>query len=186
LRGVNVGAHGTVAMPELVELLDSLGWARVRTYIRSGNVVFQAPTGPSAPASGAPGLAALAEAAFAERFCFSPRILVLRADELAGIVRADPFAGPGGDLDGRYVTFLMDEPSSRSEDDLRALAGDTGADRFALGTACAWVYCPDGYRSTKLSNSFFEKALGVAATTRNLRTVTHLLEMAAVQSASGA
>ena len=150
-RGVNVGAAGAVAMGDLSLLLTSLGLDDVRTYIRSGNAVF------AAPGATAAALAGRIEVAFDERFGFSPRVLVVEAADLVRIVDADPFAGKEGDPDGRYMTFLMDEPSGRTEEDIRLLAGETGADRFALGGGCVYVYCPEGYAHTRLSNAFFEK-----------------------------
>ena len=172
-RGVNVGAHGQVAMADLAEVLVTIGLSDVRTYIRSGNAVFVA----------APdvrrGLAFRIEEAFEARFGFRSAVLVIGADEFARIARDDPFARLGGvDGEGCYITFLLDEPADRPEDEVRAAAGVTG-DRFALGTGCVYVYCPDGYASTKLSTTFFERALSVAATTRNRRTVMRLLAMAA-------
>ena len=42
LRAVNVGGTGKLAMEELRRLCEDCGFARVRTYIASGNVVFEA------------------------------------------------------------------------------------------------------------------------------------------------
>ncbi len=39
------------------------------------------------------------------------------------------------------------------------------------------LYCPHGYGRTKLNNGFFERALGVSATTRNWRTVLALKDL---------
>ena len=41
-----------------------------------------------------------------------------------------------------------------------------------------YLHCPFGYGRSQLSNAFFEKQLGVAATTRNWRTVTALTDLA--------
>jgi uncharacterized protein (DUF1697 family) len=41
-----------------------------------------------------------------------------------------------------------------------------------------YVFCPGGYGRTKLSNNYFERQLGVPATTRNWKTVLALHEMA--------
>ena len=41
-----------------------------------------------------------------------------------------------------------------------------------------FLYCPNGYGNTKLTNNFFENKLKVSATTRNWKTVNKLLEMA--------
>ena len=51
-------------------------------------------------------------------------------------------------------------------------------DQFALGEQEIFLYCPSGYGKTKLSNTFFEKKLGVVATTRNWKTVNALYAMA--------
>jgi len=42
---------------------------------------------------------------------------------------------------------------------------------------CVYLYCPNGYGRTKLSNSFLERRLGTAATTRNWRTVNAIHDM---------
>jgi uncharacterized protein (DUF1697 family) len=41
-----------------------------------------------------------------------------------------------------------------------------------------YLYCPNGYGRTKLTNTFWEKKLKVGATTRNWNTVNKLLELA--------
>jgi uncharacterized protein (DUF1697 family) len=41
-----------------------------------------------------------------------------------------------------------------------------------------YLFCPEGYGRTKLSNAFFEKHLSSEATTRNWKTVTTLVSMA--------
>jgi len=41
-----------------------------------------------------------------------------------------------------------------------------------------YLFCPDGYGRTKLSNTFFEKRFATEATTRNWRTVVALVELA--------
>ena len=42
LRGINVGGRNAVAMPELRAAFEDAGHAAVRTYIQSGNVLFEA------------------------------------------------------------------------------------------------------------------------------------------------
>ena len=49
-------------------------------------------------------------------------------------------------------------------------------DEFRVTQDAVYLHCPNGYGRSKLSNAFFEKHLGVAATTRNWRTVTTLAE----------
>ncbi len=76
------------------------------------------------------------------------------------------------------MTFLGSTPASS-----RASGLDTRGflpDEFAVRGREVYVHCPDGYGRTKLNNAFFERALGVTATTRTLRTVTTLAAMAAM------
>src|SRR5688500_16517828 len=47
LRGINVGGHKVIRMSELAAMFSSLGFTNVRTYIASGNVLFDAPEGTS-------------------------------------------------------------------------------------------------------------------------------------------
>ena len=43
LRGINVGGRNTLPMTRLVRMFEDAGCECVRTYIQSGNVVFEAP-----------------------------------------------------------------------------------------------------------------------------------------------
>jgi len=47
LRGINVGGKNIIKMKDLVALLEDLGAKQVKTYIQSGNVVFQSMKEPS-------------------------------------------------------------------------------------------------------------------------------------------
>ena len=41
LRGINVGGHNSLPMNELTSILEEIGFENIKTYIQSGNVVFQ-------------------------------------------------------------------------------------------------------------------------------------------------
>ena len=41
LRGINVGGKHSLPMKELTQILVELGYENIKTYIQSGNVVFQ-------------------------------------------------------------------------------------------------------------------------------------------------
>jgi len=51
-------------------------------------------------------------------------------------------------------------------------------DEFLISGKTIYLYCPNGYGNTKLSNTFFESKLKLTATTRNLRTAKELLALA--------
>ena len=74
-----------------------------------------------------------------------------------------------------HGTFLF---QAVSEDRFRKLKLpiQPGEQAVLIGQAVL-LYCPHGYGRTRLNNSFFEKALGVRATTRNWRTVLALKDL---------
>ena len=51
------------------------------------------------------------------------------------------------------------------------------ADKFEIRGKEVYLFCPNGYGRTRFSNTFFEKKLGVVATTRNWKTVAALAAM---------
>lgn len=185
LRSVNVGGRNRVPMAELRALAESLGFGSVQTYVQSGNLVF---TGSGSAASVARSL----EEGIATAFGLDVAVVVRKADQLARILGSNPFAVPGVDPKTVHVTFLAGQPASeRAEELIRTAAGagpdrTFGDDRFELAGTEVFLHCPGGYGVTKLNNAFFERRTGVAATTRNWRTVTTLGTMAGLEIADHA
>jgi uncharacterized protein (DUF1697 family) len=177
LRGVNVGGHAKLPMAAFRTLLEELGAHDIRTYVQSGNAVFE-------HALPAEALRELISAALARQFGLTPEVLVLGAPELAEVVAAQPFAHDDpADVGVLHVGFFVRPPGEEA-----ALAvGDSGVvgrDEFVLGERAVYVRCPDGFGRTKLNGGYFERLLGVPVTFRNWRTVLTLAEMARVTSAS--
>ena len=81
LRGVNVGGHKRVPMADLRQLLEGLGYDRVRTLLNSGNAVFD-----TARAMPATRLAAVIDSAIEARFGFTARAFVLTASDVDLVV----------------------------------------------------------------------------------------------------
>ena len=176
LRGINVSGSKPVKMEALRASFEALGFKNVRTYVQSGNVVFEAKERAAAPLG--PKIAARIK----RDFGFD--VLVLGAAELARVVEENPFLKQGRpeiDLTKLHVTFLAGAPAAAG---LKKMEGvSSGRDAFrCLGTTI-YLACPDGYGNTKLSNNAFERALGAAATTRNWKTVTTLAALAAGEQA---
>jgi uncharacterized protein (DUF1697 family) len=169
LRAVNVGGV-KVRMDRLRDAVTALGLDRVSTYIQSGNVVFAG--GGEDPDE----LASRLEDAVAAEFGIDVPVLVRSADDLARIVVANPMRTRGVDEAKLHVTFLASEPAAERVDAVAPDAG--GADGFAVVRREVYLHCPGGYGTTKLHNGFWERKLGVVATTRNWRTVTTLRDLA--------
>ena len=80
LRGINVGGNNKVVMSELREQIEAAGFGHVRTYINSGNLLFEAETeaGGDAPRED---VAQRVEDLLASRYDFPIRLALLTAQD---------------------------------------------------------------------------------------------------------
>jgi uncharacterized protein (DUF1697 family) len=170
LRGINLGSRRRIAMPELRALLLDAGFADVRTYVQSGNVVLSA--GRRSPAS----VAAAVQRLIAERFGFEVDVIVRTAEELAEVVACNPLGDVAVDPKLYQVTFLESEPDSDAVERIASLAA--GGERVVAIGREIYAWHPDGIARSKLSAKLAGDGVGVRASARNWRTVITLLEMA--------
>lgn len=171
LRGINVSGHKIVRMQDLRELCAVLGFRSIATYLQSGNIVFLDEEKPSFGLSKGIGEAILHE------FGFAVPVFVKTSEEMKAVIEGNPFLREKGiDRSKLHVTFLSEAAPRSALKNLERLS--TKRDRFCVGGQQIHLYCPDGYGNTKFSNTALEKALCVAATTRNWKTVNTLYEMA--------
>ena len=127
LRGINVGGSSRVEMPRLKGCFEDLGFHRVRTYINSGNVLFET------RAKDRTRLARRIEKAIEEEFGFSVRVLLRSAGELDRLVKAIPRTWTNDQRMRCDVMFLWREadsgtvlreiPAQRGLEDLRYIPG---------------------------------------------------------------
>ena len=167
LRGVNVGGV-VLKMEDLRKLLEYIGFTKVRTYIQSGNAIFE---------SGEANKRRMeAEIAFETKAVVGRDIpvFVLSREELDAIVAEHPLAILGSE-DKLYVTLLAQEPEAEDRENLMGTMNDV--DRHAMGKRVVYSYYGEGYGNSKRSNNFIEKMLKVNATTRNWATMTKLYEL---------
>ena len=91
LRGINVGGTNKVVMSELREQIADEGYTNVRTYINSGNLVFEAEaeagTGPNTPHED---VAQTVEDVLARRYGFPIRLSLLTAQDYLAELRNLP------------------------------------------------------------------------------------------------
>ncbi len=170
LRGVNVGGQNKIKMDDLKALFVGLGHCDVNTYIQSGNVVFKGPAGDVSD------LASAIEKRIARDLDLRVTALVRTTAELSRVIEDNPFIGQGAEPAKLYVTFLAGSPDPAV---VRGLdVKNTEPDEFSIVDREIYVHCPNGYARTKLNNTFWERKLRVAATTRNWNTVNRLIELA--------
>ena len=196
LRAVNVGGT-TLPMADLRALLEGLGLTDVRTYLQSGNAVFDAGDGAEPAAALATAIETRIERDIGPRV----GVLVLPGEAMLDVAAANPFLASEGGLASAenilHATFLFGahgeadfgEASDQAycavykaafgKLELPAVDGEEAAFIGAppLATPVIYLKLPHGYGRTKLNNAWFERKLGTAATTRNWRTVLALAEM---------
>jgi len=167
-RGINVGGNRSLPMKDLRRLLEQNGCLDVRTYIQSGNVVFESAT--TAPDR----LATQIAHAVSKTHGFEPRVLLLTRGELERAVAGNPFPEAKDNPNSVHLFFLA---GTAKKADLPALASlKTKSERFALKGTVFYLHAPDGFGTSKLA-ARAERLLGVDATARNWRTVLALLDM---------
>ena len=172
LRGINVGGAKSIKMADLKDLYESLGFQDVTTYIQSGNVIFHGKE------NNPPAIRTAIVKAIQKKFGFDVTVIVRRPKELETVIRKSPFAKRKG-IDERmlHVTFLETKPDSALVKTLVPLAARSKDEYEVIGSEI-YLHCPNAYGKTLLNNTFFEKHLKVAATTRNWNTVNTLFAMA--------
>ena len=164
LRGVNLGRHNRISMPELRAVLEGVGCRDVQTYVQSGNAVVDHDAPPA-------GLEPLVAEALAAHGLPVP-VMVRTGEELARVVAASPWH----DLDPKlfHVAFLSGDP-----DPAKVAAIDHEAllpERVVVGERVLYLdYAMGAGRSKGLDRL----RLGVDATARNWRTVTALRDLTA-------
>jgi uncharacterized protein (DUF1697 family) len=155
-------------MRDLRELMAALGAEEVTTYVQSGNVVFKS-------AKTAARLGPEIEQRIERDLGVSAKVLLRSRSQLAKVVAANPFGKR--DPSTLHVTFLAGVPPRAK---VRALdSDDAKPDDFRCLRQEVYLHCPNGYGRSKLTNAYFEKQLGVPATTRNWKTVRALTDLSA-------
>ncbi len=160
LHAVNVGGIGKLAMADLQALCRKAGFANVRTYIASGNVVFESD-----------GSVTKVKAELEKRLQAAtgkPVGVALRtAAEMSAVLKANPF--PKAPSNVTVAIFLDRKPPP---DSLKQAVGAV-REEMRLGSREIFVHYPDGQGRSKL-----RIPAAKSGTARNMNTVAKLVEMA--------
>ena len=166
LRGINVGTAKRVPMSELRRVAEDLGYGDVRTILNSGNVVF------SMIGTDVRAAASRLEAAVARRFGVTSATTVVPLDDLAALVRREPFDGIASNP-SRLLLLICRDATAVAR--VKALARRAwGDERLSVrgGFGCAW--CPNGIASSPLWTAI-NAEVGDGVTARNRATVARVV-----------
>lgn len=158
-------------MNALQSLYTELNFSNVQTYIQSGNVIF------NYKKTNATTLQTIIAKNISQRFGFEVPVMVKDADEISKVVTTNPFLiNRKEDETKLHVTFLSEAPPKNAIDVLNQ--NKYANDEFVIIQNTVYLFCPNGYGNTKLTNTFFENKLKLTATTRNWKTVNQLHNIA--------
>jgi uncharacterized protein (DUF1697 family) len=166
LRGINLGQSRSVSMAELAELAQGLGWQKVRTHLRSGNLVFAAHGSASK-------VSAALKSVLAGELGLEVDVIVRSGPEVAELIAGYPF---GRQDPSRQVIACCDRPiDPQAETRLIALA--TPAEQVLVRGADVFAYFPDGQASSKLAAGMLAALRPATGTARNLNTMAKLADL---------
>jgi uncharacterized protein (DUF1697 family) len=160
LRAVNVGGTGKLAMADLKRICIEAGFDQVKTYIASGNVVFESKQKADA-------VKAALHRRLADHTVKPTEFFIRTAAEMRAVLLANPF----GNADGArtYVFFLGSTPARDALASLRHRKDE----EIGVGKREIYVYYPSGMGQSKLVIP-----AASAGTARNMNTVAKLVELA--------
>lgn len=174
LRGINVGGKHRVNMAELKQTLEEAGFVKVRTYIQSGNVLFEADGEETE-------LCNKMEQAIEKRFGFPVPVLLRTSGELQAILDGCPFtaeeiqaAEAASGVESLHVCMLPAAPLPEAVEKLNAIP--SGGDRFVVSGRDIYLLVQNGVHNSKLAAQFVK--LGPSATMRNFKTIRQLALLA--------
>ena len=169
LRGINVSGKNIIKMAPFRELLAGHGFKNINTYIQSGNISLEANVSTNLE------LENKISKIIKEEYGYIVPVIARDKKYVNKVISDQPYDLDTHDFKRLAVTFLENKPSNDKIEALRKY--DFSPDKFTIFDDIVYVFCPTGFGKTKITNVFFEKKLGVKATSRNWRTSLKLKNM---------
>jgi uncharacterized protein (DUF1697 family) len=160
LRGVNLAGNNKIAMKDLLGLCEDCRFTGARTYINSGNVVFESKLSESK-------VKAALEKSIAAHMGKPIAVVVRTGAELAEVLARNPFKK---ESPSHTIAFFLDEPPAK---DASTTVANQKDEKLALGAREIYAFYPTGMGQSKLKIPAAAKA-----TARNMNTVAKLSEWA--------
>jgi uncharacterized protein (DUF1697 family) len=168
LRAINVSGKNIILMKDLKTLFEDLDFENVKTYIQSGNVIFESDKNKEL-------LAELISNKIKTVYDYDVPVIILTKNELQVVIENNPFLIEDENIDTKklYVSYLNQIPKETKKlDDF-----DFRQDKYIIKDKVIYLKYDLGAGRTKLSNKIIENKLDCIATARNWRTTCKLLEL---------
>jgi uncharacterized protein (DUF1697 family) len=167
LRGINVGGKNMIKMELLREMFSSLGFEYVKSYINSGNIIFEtAETDDNE-------LSAKIADAITKTFSFNINVMTRKMLEIENLVKNNPFAGQFENDKDLHVFFLDEGLSDEKRELLHAQANEN--EMFSVQPRTIFCLLRISILDSIVGKGFIDKKLKVSATARNWRTVNKII-----------
>jgi uncharacterized protein (DUF1697 family) len=158
LRGINVGGKRKILMADLKSICEKIGWKEVKTYIQSGNIIFESDDSNE-------DLGVELSKEILDQYGFEVPVIIRSVENLQTSIGKNPFYDSVADINKLHLTFLKAKPLEESLQEINSQSFEP--DQFVIDNQDVFIYCEGKYHESKLTNNFFEKKLKVGATTRN-------------------
>ena len=168
LRGINVGGKNKIKMETLREMCGSLGFENVKTYINSGNIIFE--TGETDDIS----LSKKIESAIETTFSLSIRVITRSIPHIESLVENNPFAGQFENDKDIHVFFLDEEMPAEKRDLL--LSNNNENETYVVQNREIFCHLKISVLDSLMGKDYIAKKLKLPSTARNWRTVNKILE----------
>lgn len=166
LRGINVGGHRKIIMNDLIKLLSGDMISNLKTYIQSGNLIFES-------SNSVIEIERYIEEKISLKYGFDVPTIVRKKEDWLKAIQENPFENEP--IEHLHITFFKEEINSDKLDEINQL--DTSPDQMTSKKNHAYLCLHTKYHQTKLSNQFFEKKLNTSCSTRNWKTILKLKNM---------
>lgn len=168
LRGINVGGHNKIKMADLKKSLEEFGLSRVKTYIQSGNVLFESDKDEAT-------LVEELQDEINKSFGIALKVILRTAQEIDDLIMNTPYAGHElAEGESLYVT-LLGEPLP--EEQVRKLKDlESSGDQCVVMGRDVYYLFSRSILDSKLADAM--NKIKLPSTTRNWNTMNKLNNMA--------
>ncbi|MGT2772667.1 DUF1697 domain-containing protein [Streptococcus infantarius] len=168
LRGVTpVGQNRITKMAYLAEILTEAGLENVKTYIQSGNIVFETTLSDD-------DVCTLIHDTIQAKIGADLSV-ILKTQAQFTTALAESLFDESYDVSRVHLVFTNDQFSQDKLADL--LETDFGDEILRAGSECLYLYLPREAKKKRLNTNYLEKQLYITATMRKLRSVSRLSQM---------
>lgn len=174
LRGINVGGKNIIRMADLKTALETIGLIDVKTYIQSGNILFESDEDEKT-------LKTIIEQLIHEKFGLSVKVVLRTAAELMNIIKSCPFstdeisaAESVNNSESLYVALLDKRPADENIEKLYSFKTDD--DKCTIINREAYLLFKHSIIKSRLANNL--QKLEVPLTVRNWKTIIKLVSLA--------